>query len=408
MSFWKWLITFCCTIVIFTGAEDIETVIEPPTNPPAITQETTNQGDIPEETVSTSDATSKPQETPTENITSPETTPVETEPPHVHSYISDIKVATCTAGGFTVYTCNCGDQYTDNYTEALGHQYSEWVITVKPDFWKPGKQQRTCQRCSIHEVRNTETRKINGDHNILIKTPCDITTYMVAPQESDFGQYYENAVKLYEALLMNSSEELGLFFSAESYEEEYAQWTDFQNTFEDKVLQGACYVVKRSFSTGAFPEGAGLTRINIVPSDTVRLHELCYTTVQEIALRDGMSQLEAVKQINEWMRKNFVYELGYYEPITCIESGKAQCAGYAKVFMAICKYIGIDAQYVTGCAGHQSGPCEWACHAWNRVKLGENWYYIDVCWNDASTPNRFFLTQDLWSGRTVHKSIKNL
>lgn len=40
---------------------------------------------------------------------------------HEHSYNSSITAPTCTDGGYTTYTCACGDNYIDNYTDALGH-----------------------------------------------------------------------------------------------------------------------------------------------------------------------------------------------------------------------------------------------------------------------------------------------
>ena len=38
-----------------------------------------------------------------------------------HSYMKKVTKPTCTAKGYTTYTCGCGDTYKDNYTKALGH-----------------------------------------------------------------------------------------------------------------------------------------------------------------------------------------------------------------------------------------------------------------------------------------------
>ena len=48
---------------------------------------------------------------------------------HVHSYTDNVKNPTCTEGGYTVHTCACGEQYTDSYTSALGHNYVNGVCT---------------------------------------------------------------------------------------------------------------------------------------------------------------------------------------------------------------------------------------------------------------------------------------
>ena len=41
-----------------------------------------------------------------------------------HSYNSVVTAPTCTEDGYTTYTCNCGDAYTDNTVDKLGHNYN--------------------------------------------------------------------------------------------------------------------------------------------------------------------------------------------------------------------------------------------------------------------------------------------
>ena len=47
---------------------------------------------------------------------------------HVHNYTSSVVSPTCTEKGYTIYMCECGDSYTGNYVEALGHRNAEPVI----------------------------------------------------------------------------------------------------------------------------------------------------------------------------------------------------------------------------------------------------------------------------------------
>ena len=46
---------------------------------------------------------------------------------HEHKYTDTITEATCTQQGFITHTCNCGDSYTDSYTEALRHNYTDTI-----------------------------------------------------------------------------------------------------------------------------------------------------------------------------------------------------------------------------------------------------------------------------------------
>ena len=48
---------------------------------------------------------------------------------HTHSYTSVVTAPTCTAAGYTTYTCACGDTYTGDTTSATGHSYTS-VVTA--------------------------------------------------------------------------------------------------------------------------------------------------------------------------------------------------------------------------------------------------------------------------------------
>ena len=49
--------------------------------------------------------------------------------PHEHSYEAVVTKPTCTEGGYTTYTCSCGDSYIADETDALGHSYVAGVCT---------------------------------------------------------------------------------------------------------------------------------------------------------------------------------------------------------------------------------------------------------------------------------------
>ena len=44
---------------------------------------------------------------------------------HVHDYKAVVTKPTCTQQGYTTHTCRCGDSYTDNYVNPLGHDYKK-------------------------------------------------------------------------------------------------------------------------------------------------------------------------------------------------------------------------------------------------------------------------------------------
>lgn len=54
---------------------------------------------------------------------------------HDHTYKKTVTEPTCTQQGYTVYRCDCGDNYKDDYTEPLGHNYVDGKCTRCDDFY---------------------------------------------------------------------------------------------------------------------------------------------------------------------------------------------------------------------------------------------------------------------------------
>lgn len=72
---------------------------------------------------------------------------------HSHSYSSKTIKATCTSDGYTVHTCSCGASYTDSYTDATGHRWSDWKTVKKATTSSEGRKQRTCSSCGKTESK---------------------------------------------------------------------------------------------------------------------------------------------------------------------------------------------------------------------------------------------------------------
>jgi hypothetical protein len=80
---------------------------------------------------------------------------------HVHEYDAFVTEPTCTEGGYTTYTCACGDSYVDDETDPLGHDFCDWALT------EPGVETRTCSRCGETETREaTPVYDQDGDGQV--------------------------------------------------------------------------------------------------------------------------------------------------------------------------------------------------------------------------------------------------
>ena len=102
----------------------------------------TTQSSSPTSPTANTDASSVPTDT-----TIP-TTPLATDPAHVHNLTKSQTVSpTCTNWGYTVYACSCGKTDTRDFVDPKGHNYSEPVV-VPVSCETDGYTQRTCSRCN--------------------------------------------------------------------------------------------------------------------------------------------------------------------------------------------------------------------------------------------------------------------
>ena len=67
---------------------------------------------------------------------------------HTHEYTGVVTEPTCIEQGYTTYTCSCGDSYTDDEVEALGHLYGEWKVVKEATVDEEGLKEKECNRCN--------------------------------------------------------------------------------------------------------------------------------------------------------------------------------------------------------------------------------------------------------------------
>ena len=84
-----------------------------------------------------------------------------TQPPHSHSYETQTVAATCTAGGYVLHKCACGDSYRTDETAALGHDYQTSTVAATAD--AQGYTLHQCSRCG-DSYKDNYTDKILRDY----------------------------------------------------------------------------------------------------------------------------------------------------------------------------------------------------------------------------------------------------
>ena len=64
------------------------------------------------------------------------------------------------------------------------------------------------------------------------------------------------------------------------------------------------------------------------------------------------------------------------------------CASYAAAFSALANAAGVETVVVAGDV-LSGGP-----HAWNKVRVDDQWLAVDPTWNDGGDPTRYLMIRD--------------
>ena len=81
---------------------------------------------------------------------------------HQHSWEMEIRAASCTEGGWTQFTCDCGETRRSNETSPLGHDHV-YVSTTPPTCTGYGFDTYICKRCGDMRTGN-ETEPLGHDY----------------------------------------------------------------------------------------------------------------------------------------------------------------------------------------------------------------------------------------------------
>lgn len=106
---------------------------------------------------------------------------------------------------------------------------------------------------------------------------------------------------------------------------------------------------------------------------------------QVMAEIENKSEYEKIKYIHDYLVEQITYEQtlsknNIYDIYGALINKECVCEGYAKSFKYLLDEAKIENVIVIGEGINSDGQRE--SHAWNYVKLGEEWYAVDVTWDD--------------------------
>ncbi len=88
------------------------------------------------------------------------------------------------------------------------------------------------------------------------------------------------------------------------------------------------------------------------------------------------SDIDKVVFLHEYLTENTEFDISQTKRTIydCLVGGSCVCEGYAKTFMLLMNRAGIECKYVSSDENQ---------HAWNIVKIGGSYYFVDVTWDDT-------------------------
>lgn len=93
----------------------------------------------------------------------------------------------------------------------------------------------------------------------------------------------------------------------------------------------------------------------------------------------GANETQKALYTHDWICSNVSYSMSASMAdfaVGAIADKRAVCAGYAQAFEFLAEQIGLECYNVTGNTSAGS-------HAWNKVKICENWFWVDTTWDNS-------------------------
>jgi len=104
----------------------------------------------------------------------------------------------------------------------------------------------------------------------------------------------------------------------------------------------------------------------------------------------GMTDFQKEKAIHAWVLKTVSYDytlINHSAYAALVAPNKTVCQGYALLMYKMLTQAGIKTRIV-------SGTLHGEAHAWNKVRIGGNWYNVDATNDDGINRTRFYNVSD--------------
>ncbi len=221
-----------------------------------------------------------------------------------------------------------------------------------------------------------------------------------ASAEEDALTVWENSLnsesqgeKYYYSLLTDASEQQAYHTIVQGLE---AQDEEIELELTDADRVNVLFdMVLRDYPEYFWCDGSGMTTVYTgLDSRTILTPGYCYAYEQRTQMQQEINEAAAqclagisadatdyrkIQHVYQWIVDTVDYDASASDNqnIYSVFVGKRSvCAGYSKATQYLLERLGVFCTYVTGTAGENSR------HAWNLVRIGEEYYYVDTTWGD--------------------------
>lgn len=118
-------------------------------------------------------------------------------------------------------------------------------------------------------------------------------------------------------------------------------------------------------------DGVSTLKITLRYAENTGDYDKALDEAVSACIRDGMTDLEKTASIYSWLADTIVRTTGRDTAYEALVDKRADCFGIAAAFRAIAQKAGLECVPVRGTYASKE-------HAWNAVKIGETWYYVDA------------------------------
>ncbi len=119
------------------------------------------------------------------------------------------------------------------------------------------------------------------------------------------------------------------------------------------------------------------------------------TIKNQVVSQASGNEYNRIRIVHDWLIDHMEYDNSSVHSANVyggLIEKKGVCEAYARIYKYILDDIGIDNILVIGTATNSAGNTE--NHMWNYVKLYENWYAIDITWDDPIIRGTGIITED--------------